>query len=142
MLGRPPLATHLMSNVFFDTCVYHYPGIALLFEVIDFDNLLFASEMFGAVKGIDLETGFHFDHTKRYIDKLDISEEDRQRGVRRKRPPRVSTTGFQTASNGDGWLNGLRAALLARIFTNCRLQARIIRADCVATLGIDENFLQ
>ncbi len=79
MLGRPPLATHLMSNVFFDTCVYHYPGIALLFEVIDFDNLLFASEMFGAVKGIDLETGFHFDHTKRYIDKLDISEEDRQR---------------------------------------------------------------
>ncbi len=79
MLGQPALSGHVMKNVFFDTCVYHQPGIDLLFRVIDIDNILFASEMFGAVKGIDPETGHHFDHTKRYIDALDISEEDRRK---------------------------------------------------------------
>ena len=69
-LKRPPLAEHLMKNVFFDTCVYHYPGIELLTKVISIDNILFASEMVGAVKGIDPETGHHFDDTKRYIDQL------------------------------------------------------------------------
>jgi 4-oxalmesaconate hydratase len=69
-LKRPPLAEHLMKNVFFDTCVYHYPGIELLAKVISIDNILFASEMVGAVKGIDPETGHHFDDTKRYIDQL------------------------------------------------------------------------
>ena len=42
-----------MNNVFFDTCVYHQPGIDLLFKVIRRDNILFASEMVGAVRGID-----------------------------------------------------------------------------------------
>ena len=32
------------------------------------DNILFASEMIGAVRGIDPETGFHYDDTKRYIE--------------------------------------------------------------------------
>ena len=35
MLKKPPLGSHLMNNVFFDTCVYHQPGIDLLAEVID-----------------------------------------------------------------------------------------------------------
>jgi 4-oxalmesaconate hydratase len=30
MLKRPALAQHVMKNVFFDTCVYHQPGIDLL----------------------------------------------------------------------------------------------------------------
>ena len=30
MLKRPPLREHVMKNVFFDTCVYHQPGIDLL----------------------------------------------------------------------------------------------------------------
>ena len=77
MLKKPPLREHVMKNVFFDTCVYHLPGIELLFRVIDVDNILFASEMFGAVKGIDPETGHHFDDTKRYIDALDLSDADR-----------------------------------------------------------------
>jgi 4-oxalmesaconate hydratase len=46
-----------MKNVFFDTCVYHQPGIDLLLKVIPVDNILFASEMVGAVRGIDPETG-------------------------------------------------------------------------------------
>lgn len=79
MLKRPPLAEHVMKNVYFDTCVYHQPGIDLLFEVIDIDNILFGSEMVGAVRGIDPETGFYFDDTKRYVDALNISDEDKRK---------------------------------------------------------------
>ena len=76
MLKRPPLATHVMKNVYFDTCVYHQPGIDLLFRVIEVDNILFGSEMVGAVRGIDPETGHYFDDTKRYVDALGLSKED------------------------------------------------------------------
>jgi 4-oxalmesaconate hydratase len=79
MLQKPPLREHVMRNVFFDTCVYHQAGIDLLFRVIDIDNILFASEMFGAVKGIDPETGHHFDDTKRYIDALPLSAAEREK---------------------------------------------------------------
>jgi 4-oxalmesaconate hydratase len=75
-LGRPPLDEHVMKNVFFDTCVYHQAGIDLLHRVIDIDNILFGSELLGAVRGIDPETGFHWDDTKRYVDQLDLSEQD------------------------------------------------------------------
>ena len=63
-----------MRNVFFDTCVYHQAGIDLLLEVIPADNILFASEMLGAVRGIDPETGFHWDDTKRYVDAPTLSD--------------------------------------------------------------------
>lgn len=74
MLKKPALADHVMNNVFFDTCVYHQPGIDLLVEVIDNKNILFGSEMVGAVRGIDPTTGHYFDDTKRYIDAAKISE--------------------------------------------------------------------
>jgi 4-oxalmesaconate hydratase len=73
MLKRPPLPEHVMKNVYFDTCVYHQAGIDLLVKVIDIRNILFGSEMVGAVRGIDPGTGHYFDDTKRYIDALDIS---------------------------------------------------------------------
>jgi 4-oxalmesaconate hydratase len=77
-LKRPPLQELVLNNVFFDTCVYHRPGIELLLKVVPIDNILFASEMVGAVKGIDPETGNHFDDTKRYIDAIpSLSETDR-----------------------------------------------------------------
>jgi 4-oxalmesaconate hydratase len=72
-LNLPPLTEHLLHNVFFDTCVYHLPGQELLAKVIPIENILFASEMIGAVPGIDPETGHYFDDTKRYIDQLPIS---------------------------------------------------------------------
>jgi len=78
-LNRPPLAEHVMRNVFFDTCVYHQAGIDLLFRVIDVDNILFGSEMVGAVRGVDPETGFGWDDTKRYIDALDLSDDQRHK---------------------------------------------------------------
>jgi 4-oxalmesaconate hydratase len=58
----------LLQNVFFDTCVYHEPGIRFLTDVIPVDNILFGSEMIGAVKGRDPNTGEYFDDTKRYLD--------------------------------------------------------------------------
>ncbi|MBM3354619.1 MAG: amidohydrolase [Betaproteobacteria bacterium] len=79
-LRRPPLADLLLKNVFFDTCVYHRPGIELLLKVIPADNILFASEMVGAVRGIDPDTGHYFDDTKRYIDAIDwVSAADKKK---------------------------------------------------------------
>ena len=79
-MKRPPLKEHLLGNVFFDTCVYHRPGIELLTKVIPVDNILFASEMVGAVRGIDPETGHHYDDTRRYVDQMDaLSADDRHK---------------------------------------------------------------
>mgnify|MGYP001765505339 FL=1 len=66
-MKKPLLKDHVLNNVFFDTCVYHQPGIDLLTRVIPVENILFASEMIGAVRGIDPESGHHYDDTKRYI---------------------------------------------------------------------------
>ncbi len=94
MLKQPDLATHVMNNVYFDTCVYHQPGINLLADVIDTKNILFGSEMVGAVRGIDPMTGHYFDDTKRYIDALDISDAERHaifEGNARRVFPRLDT---------------------------------------------------
>ena len=78
-LKKPPLEQHLLKNVFFDTCVYHQPGIDLLTDVMPVDNVLFASEMIGAVRGVDPETGHRFDDTKYLLDSIDsLSAADRQ----------------------------------------------------------------
>ena len=77
MLKKPALDGHLMNNVFFDTCVYHQPSIDLLADVIETKNILFGSEMVGAVRGIDPQTGQYFDDTKRYVDALPIDEAER-----------------------------------------------------------------
>jgi 4-oxalmesaconate hydratase len=78
-LKRPPLTEHLLNNVFFDTCVYHQAGIDLLLKVIPADNILFASEMVGAVRGIDPTTGHYYDDTKRYLDAATLSEADKRK---------------------------------------------------------------
>jgi 4-oxalmesaconate hydratase len=75
-MGRPDPAG-LLQNVFFDTCVYHQPGIDLLRRVIPADNVLFASEMLGAVRGSDPETGIAWDDTLRYVDAAGYDDEDR-----------------------------------------------------------------
>jgi 4-oxalmesaconate hydratase len=65
----------LLGNIYFDTCVYHQPGINLLTEVIPVKNILFASETFGAVKDIDPNTGFYFDDTRRYLNAVTTLDE-------------------------------------------------------------------
>ena len=77
MLGQPPLDEHVMGNVFFDTCVYHQPGIDLLLRVIAPENILFGSEMIGAVRGIDPQTGHYFDDTRRYVDAVPLTGQQR-----------------------------------------------------------------
>ena len=77
-LERPPIDS-LLANVYFDTCVYHQPGIDLLGRVIPLANVLFASEMLGAVRGTNPETGSGWDDTKRYVDGLNLSGEDARR---------------------------------------------------------------
>jgi 4-oxalmesaconate hydratase len=69
----------VLKNVYFDTCVYHQPGIDLLLKVIPADNILFASEMVGAVRGIDPETGRYYDDTRRYLDASPLGAEDRRK---------------------------------------------------------------
>jgi 4-oxalmesaconate hydratase len=75
-MGRPDPST-LLRNVFFDTCVYHQPGIDLLTRVIPAENLLFASEMLGAVRGADPETGVAWDDTKNYVDAAGFSDREK-----------------------------------------------------------------
>ena len=68
-----------MQNVYFDTCVYHQRGIDLLFDIVGGDNLLFGSEMLGAVRAQDPQTGHAFDDTRRYVDSLALTGEDRHK---------------------------------------------------------------
>jgi len=76
-MKKPPFKELLLNNVYFDTCVYHQPGIDLLLKVVPIENILFASEMVGAVQGVDPETGFNYDDTKRYIDGAAITPAQR-----------------------------------------------------------------
>ncbi len=68
MANEPSLEELVLGNVYFDTCVYHQPGIDLLLDVIPAENILFASELLGAVRGVDPRTGHNYDDTKRYVD--------------------------------------------------------------------------
>ncbi len=78
MMKLQPLNDFIENNIYFDTCVYHQEGIDLLVDVVPTENILFASEMVGAVRGIDPQTGFYFDDTKRYIDGSKLSDEKKQ----------------------------------------------------------------
>jgi 4-oxalmesaconate hydratase len=78
-MQRPPMAELVLRNVYFDTCVYHQPGIDLLARVIPVENILFGSEMVGAVRGIDPTTGHYYDDTKRYVDALPLAAADKQK---------------------------------------------------------------
>jgi len=68
----------LLEHIFYDTCVYHQPGIDLLVDVVPATNILFASEMVGAVRGVNPETGEYWDDTKIYIDNSALSDEDKR----------------------------------------------------------------
>jgi 4-oxalmesaconate hydratase len=92
-LERPPLEEMMKNNVFFDTCVYHQPGIDLLLKVVPLDNILFGSEMVGAVRGIDPRSGHYYDDTKRYIEGSSLSADDKKKlfeGNARRVFPRLS----------------------------------------------------
>ena len=68
----------LLDHIYFDTCVYHQPGIDLLLDVVPTKNILFASEMVGAVRGINAETGLYWDDTKVYIENSSLDAAAKQ----------------------------------------------------------------
>src|SRR5207245_11473058 len=74
-----PLEEQVRRNVCFATCGYHQPGIDRLARVAGIGNILFGSEMVGAVRGIDPRPGHYFDDTKRYIDALSVSTAQKER---------------------------------------------------------------
>lgn len=76
-MGRPDPSA-LLGNVVFDTCVYSQPGIDLLHRVVPADYVLFASEMLGAVRGGDPETGIAWDDTKQYVDRAGLTDDQRR----------------------------------------------------------------
>ncbi len=79
-MKRPRLDDLIRDHIFFDTCVYHLAGIELLLKIVPVDNILFGSEMVGAVRGIDPETGDYFDDTKRYLDRVtSVSAADKRK---------------------------------------------------------------
>ena len=80
-MKRPLLSDMIRHNVFFDTCVYHQAGIDLLLKIVPADNILFGSEMVGAVRGIDPETGHYYDDTKKYLDKVNFLTEHQKKLV-------------------------------------------------------------
>src|SRR3546814_21141362 len=57
MLKKPDLPSHLMNNVFFETCVYHQPGIELRAAVIGTKTIPFGSGVGGAVRGNGVQVG-------------------------------------------------------------------------------------
>ena len=82
----------LLNNIFFDTCVYHQRGVELLIDVIGVDSVAFASEMIGAVRSKDVNTGYYYDDTKRYVDAMSLTDEQRHKlfeGTARKVYPRL-----------------------------------------------------
>ena len=79
-MGKPPLDELLLGNLYFDTCVYHQEGIDFLVQVMGAPNVIFASEMIGAVRGVDERTGRYFDDTKPYVDAVPgITEAEKRR---------------------------------------------------------------
>lgn len=78
-MKKPEPAELMSENLYFDTCVYHQPGINLLTKVVPTENILFASEMHGAVRCEDPDTGHFFDDTRRYIEASpELSDEDKE----------------------------------------------------------------
>jgi 4-oxalmesaconate hydratase len=117
-LKRPPPGELIRDHVFFDTCVYHLAGIELLLQIVPADNILFGSEMVGAVRGIDPETGHYFDDTKRYIDRVtSLSEADRMKifeGTARRVYPRINKTAAVTSGRAFHGAAGTASAAAGR----------------------------
>ena len=60
----PERVATLMKSMFFDTCADPLPCTRRLTEGVLVDNIPFATEMLGAMRGIDAHTGHHFDDAK------------------------------------------------------------------------------
>jgi 4-oxalmesaconate hydratase len=102
-LGVRDPETILGDNIFFDTCVYWERGMQLLVDTIPARNLLFATEMIGAVKGIDPRTGRRYDDTCSLLDRVTGLSADEREAIRAGNALRVfSRLGKTLESAADG----------------------------------------
>src|SRR4051794_5650814 len=77
--GREPFE-EAIKKLYFDTAIYSQDAVETLIKVVGVDNVLFASEMVGAVNAIDPNTGRWFDDTKPYLEGIEwLTEEDRKK---------------------------------------------------------------
>ncbi|WP_254205608.1 amidohydrolase family protein [Nocardia alni] len=68
--GRGDLLDIIGDNVYFDTCLYGQRGMQLLVDTVPAKNLVFASEMIGAVRSTDPATGRRYDDTRTLLEEV------------------------------------------------------------------------
>ena len=80
MIGGGKSLEEGLKQLYFDTTVYSQDAMEMLIKAVGIDNIMFATEMIGAVHIIDPDTGRWFDDTKPLIDAIKwLTEEDRQK---------------------------------------------------------------
>jgi 4-oxalmesaconate hydratase len=77
--GRRPLEDIVGHNIYFDTCVYWQPGMDLLVNTVPPSNVLFASEMIGAVRSKNPDSGRYYDDTRFLLESTALSPQDLDR---------------------------------------------------------------
>ena len=77
---REPSFKEAVKKLYYDTAIYSKEAMEMLIRVVGVDNVLFASEMLGAVNAIDPETGKCFDDNRPYLEAIEwLSYEDRNK---------------------------------------------------------------
>lgn len=79
MLGLEPFED-AARRVYWDMAIYDQESMEMLIKRVSVDNVLFATEIFGAVNAIDPQTGRSFEDVRSLFDAIDWpSDEDRQK---------------------------------------------------------------
>ena len=79
MLGLEPFED-AARRVYWDMAIYDQESMEMLIKRVGVDNVLFATEMFGAVNAIDPQTGRSFEDVRSLFDAIDwLGDEDRQK---------------------------------------------------------------
>ncbi len=75
--GKEPPFQEAIKRLYFDTALYSQEAMETLIRAVGVDNVLYASEMQGAVNAIDPKTGRWFDDNRPYLDAIKwLTEED------------------------------------------------------------------
>jgi 4-oxalmesaconate hydratase len=77
--GRGELSERVLKNLYFDTCVYWQEGMECLVRSIPEDNVLYGSEMIGAVRYRNPDNGRWFDDTKYLLDHIPLGDSQKQK---------------------------------------------------------------
>ena len=87
MLDQPPVETHVMKNVYFDTlrvCITS-PALISCSKLSNLKIFCLVPRWLALSGGIDPKTGQYFDDTRRYIDKLGLTKLSKNKSSREMR---------------------------------------------------------